>query len=42
MALATVHGAAPYPPFDDALGELDSLSITRVWRFGKGNHIGVQ
>ncbi|MDR5903858.1 TonB family protein [Franzmannia qiaohouensis] len=42
VALATVHGAAPYPPFGDALGELDSLSITRVWRFGKGNHIGVQ
>ncbi|APX91513.1 hypothetical protein BWR19_00275 [Halomonas sp. 1513] len=42
VALATVHGAAPYPPFEEALGELDSLSITRVWRFGKGNHIGVQ
>ncbi|MBD3897101.1 energy transducer TonB [Halomonas sp. ML-15] len=42
VALATVRGAAPYPPFDDALGTLDSLSITRVWRFGKGNHIGVQ
>ncbi|SDL59954.1 protein TonB [Franzmannia pantelleriensis] len=42
VALATVRGAAPYPPFDDALGALDSLSITRVWRFGKGNHIGVQ
>ncbi|MFP4136897.1 MAG: TonB family protein [Halomonas sp.] len=41
-ALDTVHGAAPYPPFDAGMGDLDSLSITRVWRFGEGNHYGVR
>lgn len=41
-ALDTVHGAAPYRPFDPAMAGLDSLSITRVWRFGKGNNFGVQ
>ncbi|SFT52762.1 TonB family protein [Halomonas saccharevitans] len=41
-ALDTVHGAAPYRPFDRGMGHLDSLSITRVWRFGQGNHYGVQ
>lgn len=41
-ALDTVHGAAPYRPFDRGMGELDSLSITRVWRFGQGNHYGVR
>ncbi|GHE21294.1 TonB family protein [Halomonas urumqiensis] len=41
-ALETVHGAAPYRPFDRSMGALDSLSITRVWRFGQGNHYGVQ
>ncbi|MFY0991676.1 TonB family protein [Halomonas sp. C05BenzN] len=41
-ALDTVHGAAPYRPFDPGMGELDSLSITRVWRFGQGNHYGVR
>lgn len=41
-ALDTVHGAAPYRPFDPAMAGLDSLSITRVWRFGKGNDFGVQ
>ncbi|TLF53786.1 energy transducer TonB [Halomonas urmiana] len=41
-ALDTVHGAAPYRPFDRGMGKLDSLSITRVWRFGQGNHYGVQ
>ncbi|MDI5889837.1 TonB family protein [Halomonas rhizosphaerae] len=41
-ALDTVHGAAPYRPFDRGMGTLDSLSITRVWRFGQGNHYGVQ
>lgn len=41
-ALDTVHGAAPYRPFDRGMGNLDSLSITRVWRFGQGNHYGVQ
>ncbi|QTF92736.1 TonB family protein, partial [Halomonas sp. BM-2019] len=41
-ALDTVHGAAPYRPFDADMGNLDSLSITRVWRFGKGNHYGVR
>ncbi|QFU00054.1 Gram-negative bacterial tonB protein [Halomonas sp. THAF5a] len=40
-ALDTVHGAAPYRPFDRGMGRLDSLSITRVWRFGQGNHYGV-
>lgn len=39
-ALDTVHGAGPYRPFDGTMGELDSLSITRVWRFGQGNHFG--
>ncbi|ERS92031.1 energy transducer TonB [Halomonas sp. PBN3] len=41
-ALDTVHGAAPYRPFDAGMGNLDSLSITRVWRFGEGNHYGVR
>lgn len=41
-ALDTVHGAAPYRPFDRGMAGLDSLSITRVWRFGKGNNFGVQ
>ncbi|MBB3329769.1 protein TonB [Halomonas campaniensis] len=41
-ALDTVHGAAPYRPFDRGMGDLDSLSITRVWRFGQGNHYGVR
>ncbi|NIC06341.1 energy transducer TonB [Billgrantia bachuensis] len=41
-ALETVHGAGPYRPFDSTMGELDSLSITRVWRFGEGNHFGVR
>ncbi|SFU51102.1 energy transducer TonB [Halomonas korlensis] len=41
-ALDTVRGAAPYRPFDPGMGELDSLSITRVWRFGQGNHYGVR
>ncbi|WP_104205339.1 TonB family protein [Billgrantia saliphila] len=41
-ALDTVHGAGPYRPFDSAMGELDSLSINRVWRFGQGNHFGVR
>ncbi|EWG98733.1 energy transducer TonB, partial [Halomonas sp. BC04] len=41
-ALDTVHGAGPYRPFDSGMGELDSLSITRVWRFGQGNHFGVR
>ncbi|MBS9403407.1 TonB family protein [Halomonas sp. TRM85114] len=41
-ALDTVHGAAPYRPFDPGMGDLDSLSITRVWRFGQGNHYGVR
>ncbi|UYG07808.1 TonB family protein [Halomonas sp. M4R1S46] len=40
-ALDTVHGAAPYRPFDAGMGDLDSLSITRIWRFGEGNHYGV-
>lgn len=41
-ALDTVYGAAPYRPFDRDMGERDSLSITRVWRFGQGNHYGVR
>lgn len=41
-ALDTVHGATPYRPFDSGMGSLDSLSITRVWRFGQGNHYGVR
>lgn len=41
-ALDTVRGAAPYRPFDPGMGDLDSLSITRVWRFGQGNHYGVR
>ncbi len=41
-ALETVRGAAPYRPFDAGMGNLDSLSITRVWRFGQGNHYGVR
>ncbi|SHE70890.1 protein TonB [Modicisalibacter ilicicola DSM 19980] len=41
-ALKTVHGAAPYRPFDSGMGERDSLTITRTWRFGKGNSFGVR
>ncbi|MDR5866956.1 energy transducer TonB, partial [Halomonas koreensis] len=41
-ALETVHGAAPYRPFDAGMGDLDSLSISRIWRFGDGNHYGVR
>ncbi|MFC3283831.1 energy transducer TonB [Litchfieldella rifensis] len=41
-ALDTVHGAAPYRPFDRGMAGLDSLSISRVWRFGNGNNFGVQ
>ncbi|TFH87603.1 TonB family protein [Billgrantia azerbaijanica] len=41
-ALDTVHGAAPYRPFDRGMGDRESLSITRVWRFGQGNHFGVR
>ncbi|MGM0914842.1 MAG: energy transducer TonB [Pseudomonadota bacterium] len=41
-ALDTVHGAGPYRPFDAGMGNLDSLSITRVWRFGQGNNYGVR
>jgi protein TonB len=41
-ALETVRGAAPYRPFDSGMGQLDSLSITRIWRFGQGNHYGVR
>ncbi len=41
-ALDTVRGATPYRPFDAGMGSLDSLSITRVWRFGQGNHYGVR
>ncbi|QOR37103.1 TonB family protein [Billgrantia diversa] len=41
-ALATVNGAGPYRPFDSTMGGLDSLSITRVWRFGEGNQFGVR
>ncbi|GGX84078.1 hypothetical protein GCM10007160_09150 [Litchfieldella qijiaojingensis] len=41
-ALNTVHGAAPYRPFDRGMAGVDSLTITRVWRFGKGNNFGVQ
>lgn len=41
-ALDTVRGASPYRPFDAGMGNLDSLSITRVWRFGQGNHYGVR
>ncbi|MBF7053789.1 TonB family protein [Halomonas sp. KAO] len=41
-ALDTVHGAAPYRPFDAGMGNLDTLSITRVWRFGQGNNYGVR
>lgn len=41
-ALDTVQGAAPYRPFDSGMGDRDSLSITRVWRFGQGNHFGVR
>ncbi|MBF8222562.1 energy transducer TonB [Halomonas sp. 328] len=40
-ALTTVRDAGPYPPFDGEMAGLDSLSITRVWRFGKGNDFGV-
>lgn len=39
-ALTTVRDAGPYPPFDGEMAGLDSLSITRVWRFGKGNDFG--
>jgi periplasmic protein TonB len=41
-ALDTVQGASPYRPFDSGMGDLDDLTITRVWRFGQGNHYGVQ
>ncbi|MEC9483780.1 MAG: TonB family protein [Halomonas sp.] len=41
-ALQTIHGAAPYRPFDSGLAGRDSLTITRVWRFGKGNNFGVR
>ncbi|WP_016854135.1 TonB family protein [Halomonas smyrnensis] len=41
-ALDTVHGAAPYRPFDAGMGELDSLSISRIWRFGEGNDYGAR
>lgn len=41
-ALETVRGAAPYRPFDSGMGARDSLAITRVWRFGKGNNFGVR
>ncbi|MHB0774960.1 energy transducer TonB [Halomonas sp. WWR20] len=40
-ALDTVRGAAPYRPFDTGLAGRDSLVITRIWRFGKGNNFGV-
>ncbi|GAB2788135.1 hypothetical protein GCM10027040_12900 [Halomonas shantousis] len=40
-ALDTVRGAAPYRPFDAGLEGRDSLEITRIWRFGKGNNFGV-
>lgn len=40
-ALETVHGAAPYRPFDRGMGDRDTVTITRVWRFGKGNNFGV-
>ncbi|WP_162500926.1 TonB family protein, partial [Modicisalibacter coralii] len=41
-ALDTVRGAAPYRPFDSGMGSRDSLTITRVWRYGKGNNFGVR
>ena len=41
-ALKTIQGAAPYRPFDRGMGERDTLTITRVWRFGKGNNFGVR
>lgn len=41
-ALKTIRGAAPYRPFDRGMGDRDSLTITRVWRFGKGNNFGVR
>jgi len=41
-ALDTVRGAAPYRPFDKGMGARDSLTITRVWRYGKGNNFGVR
>ncbi len=41
-ALDTVRGAAPYRPFDRGMGERDSLTITRVWQYGKGNNFGVR
>lgn len=41
-ALKTVHGAAPYRPFDSGMVGMDSLAITRTWRFGKGNNFGVR
>nr|WP_298376829.1 TonB family protein [uncultured Halomonas sp.] len=40
-AMKAVQGAAPYRPFDRGMGERDSLTITRTWRFGKGNSYGV-
>ncbi len=39
--MKAVQGAAPYRPFDRGMGERDSLTITRTWRFGKGNSYGV-
>ncbi|WP_136247168.1 TonB family protein [Halomonas borealis] len=41
-ALDTVRDAAPYRPFDAGMGDLDSLSISRFWRFGEGNDYGVR
>jgi protein TonB len=41
-ALQTVRDAAPYRPFDRGMGQRDSLTITRTWRFGKGNSFGVR
>ncbi|WP_227369226.1 energy transducer TonB [Halomonas sp. M20] len=40
-AMNAVEGAAPYRPFDRGMGTRDSLTITRTWRFGKGNSYGV-
>nr|WP_299245216.1 TonB family protein [uncultured Halomonas sp.] len=40
-AMKAVEGAAPYRPFDRGMGARDSLTITRTWRFGKGNSYGV-
>lgn len=41
-ALKTIQEAAPYRPFDRGMGDRDSLTISRVWRFGKGNNFGVR